>query len=344
MQFCILLTFLVTLCLLSICWAANGNNDFRSSCRFAHQYECADFFSSSQIKNNFFVYDEQNDDLSAARKVMDKYMEHVVSWESNFAVAGVGLDPSTLFTFDGHPLNYTTGDLYGSPHTFSAPSKESLHIALLALSLQGNEHAKTFTGGLENTMRMLSRKIKGYTQFNKNFPGFGCFTPWVTFDSTKGIIPLPDWASRVPALDNGEWFWSLYAVAHLLETKYSQQYPELTTQYKDFVQCQRDNVKTIFYRGQGQVSAVVQISDVSRSPSPELYSQEGSGLLDDPYEGETVTQMLYLFSSWENNEEREMLWEVKRKNLQAVNYTVSAELLLQNSDKNPNNVITVQRG
>jgi len=47
--------------------------------------------------------------------------------------------PQTGLTYDGHSINYQTGELMPPIHNFSAPSKESIHVALLALSLLGNE-------------------------------------------------------------------------------------------------------------------------------------------------------------------------------------------------------------
>ncbi len=49
-----------------------------------------------------------------------------------------------LQTYDGHPIDYTTGKVAGQPHLFSAASKESIHVALLALALDGNDRALTF--------------------------------------------------------------------------------------------------------------------------------------------------------------------------------------------------------
>ena len=81
--------------------------------------------------------------------------------------------------------------------------------------------------------------------------------------------------------------------------------------FRDFINCQIRNAKTIFYRGDGMVSAVVNILDIFSAPSDGNYEQ-GSGYLNDPYEGETMTQLLYLFADWKNEQERNMLWIQKR--------------------------------
>lgn len=48
--------------------------------------------------------------------------------EGQFAQPGVAYDSVSGYTYDGHPLDYDTGRLYGAPHLFSAPSKESIHL------------------------------------------------------------------------------------------------------------------------------------------------------------------------------------------------------------------------
>jgi hypothetical protein len=125
------------------------------SCRFAPNFSCDDFKSESKIH---------------------EYLDYVATWEGKFAVPGIGYDGKSGYTYDGHPLNYETGELYGEPHLFSAPSKESIHVALLALAIQGNEFALKFCGGRQSAIDTLTLKMDGYSQFNATFPGYGCFT------------------------------------------------------------------------------------------------------------------------------------------------------------------------
>ena len=96
----------------------------------------------------------------------------------------------------------------------------------------------------------------------------------------------------MPGLDNGEWFWSLYAVASALEAApQTPRIKQLAQRYRNIVNCQKANAKTIFYRGNGDVSAVVNILDAFAEPSADNYKEE-SGYLNDPYEGETMTQLM----------------------------------------------------
>jgi hypothetical protein len=123
------------------------------SCRFALEYVCDDFVSNPLN--------------------IDEYLNQVMKWEGNFAQPGVGYDSLSGYTYDGHPLNYSSGGLYGEPHLFSAPSKESIHVSILALAISGNKYALAFAGGLEKAISVLELKMKGYTDFNSAYPGFG---------------------------------------------------------------------------------------------------------------------------------------------------------------------------
>lgn len=183
--------------------------------------------------------------------------------------------------------------------------------------MSGNERALTFCGGRAEALRVLRLKMDGYERFNQTYPGFGCFTPWVGFDTAKGEFhPLDSWSHKVPGLDNGEWFWALYAVAEALHQAGEH---DLAARYDSYVACQKKFVKMIFYHGDGGVSDVVTIDDPKAEPYAGNYHHI-EGYLDDPYEGETMTQMLYLFSEWETDEERELLWSRKRPKLRSVQY------------------------
>jgi hypothetical protein len=140
-------------------------------------------------------------------------------------------------------------------------------------------------------------------------------------------------------LDNGEWYWSLYAVTIALENSNEV---ELARRYRGYVECQKQNAKRIFYRGNGDVSAVAYILDAFAAPSDDNY-KHADGYLNDPYEGETLTQILYLYSDWESEEEREMLWEKKRGLFQAANYTIPMDKALRSGLEATSDIhITVQ--
>ena len=137
-----------------------------SSCRFAKNYQCSDFNDKQKV---------------------DEYLDLVVTWEGQFAQPGVSYDPASGYSYDGHPIDYKTGELYGEPHMFSAPSKESIHVGLLALAVAGNEKALKFTGGFDAALKVLALKVAGYEQFDATYPGFGCFTVSSTLEDLLTI-------------------------------------------------------------------------------------------------------------------------------------------------------------
>jgi hypothetical protein len=66
----------------------------------------------------------------------------VAQWEGQFHSDGVGLNEAIAYTYDGHGIDFQTGGLADPLHAFSAPSKESPHLMMLARALEGNKHAQ----------------------------------------------------------------------------------------------------------------------------------------------------------------------------------------------------------
>ena len=79
---------------------------------------------------------------------------------------------------------------------------------LYAHAIQGSKEAAIFLSpkNLKNAPNMAASimkiKLETYLQFNKTYPGFGGFLPWMT-TSESPVTPTSDWVNRVPALDNG---------------------------------------------------------------------------------------------------------------------------------------------
>lgn len=79
----------------------------------------------------------------------------------------------------------------------------------------------------------------------------------------------------------------------------------------------------IFYAGNGAVCAVTDIKNQSLhvNDPQQSYACEGAGTLDDPYEGELFTWWLYFFGGI-SQEDKNLLWEVKRPQLVSVEYNM----------------------
>ncbi|KAF9470832.1 hypothetical protein BDN70DRAFT_939397 [Pholiota conissans] len=93
-------------------------------------------------------------------------------------------------TYDGTLIDPVNGihNVEGL-HTFSAASKESLHIMVLAHVIQGDARAARWIlaahGGGSDVeearglaINILKQKWNTYSAFNQTYPGFGGFLPW----------------------------------------------------------------------------------------------------------------------------------------------------------------------
>lgn len=294
--------------------AGIGSTLADQACRFAFSFSGEQLFSNITARQLFF----------------SQWAER----ETHF-MRTIGIDQATAMTYDGHRLDLAGGMPLGKPHMFSAASKESLHVGILAKTLEGTDPIiktnATFT--VSEALQILEKKVTSFESFNEKFPGFGGFFPWVSYDGNGSVTPTWDWHNRVPSLDNGELFWSAFAVSAVLsKPPYFPQYASLAARWTQVWQRMVKNAVKVFYAGNGNVRTVTNIQNETWPVDNNTYTGSPSWL-NDPYEGELFTVMLYLFSPDLNSTEKAQLWINKRVNLQAVNLTLPFS-------KN----ITVQRG
>ncbi|KYQ92213.1 hypothetical protein DLAC_07059 [Tieghemostelium lacteum] len=309
----ILLIFLV-----SIVVIVNG----QSQCRFAPTYKASDLYTNEYVAQAF--------------------VNDVLYWEGFFGGTNAsGINIATGYTYDGHGIDYTTGQLANPLHDFSAPSKESIHLGVIARALDGyspngnfdilqffhvnvsqTEEEKSYIRQTDdprwdNMITILYRKIQTYENWNRTFPGYGGFMPWVNVNDS-GIYPIAGyWSSNVPGLDNGEMIWGIYAVYNkLYELGF---YDDLAERYENYFKYLISTAKLVFYQTPGYITSVTTIKDIFAQPSPGNYQNTG-GYLDDPYEGELLTVFMDLFCEWNSTAERDQLWINKRAMLQNVQF------------------------
>ena len=281
------------------------------SCRFAHQY------TTQQLITN-----------ATARQ---EYLKNVMYWEGKFHQDGVGLNVASGLTYDGHGLNFTTGEIFGDPHLFSAASKECIHVALLAKILSGDSLAQLLisddpTVARNTVVKILTNKITSYEKFNRTYPGFGGFQPWFSVNNS-GMYLLKGWEDRIPALDNGELIWSITALIQALK---GQGLDDLLRRYQNYLDLLTKYITMIFYDGNGNVRAVTKIKDIYATPTPDNYKNEG-GFLNDPYEGE-LFQFYLIFFGGLSSDDIDLIWKRNIPNIVSIDY------------KTPAGNITVERG
>lgn len=291
-----------------------------TSCTFAHTYTCGTLVANAS---------------AVAALVLD-----VAAAERAFASPGVGIHAATGMTVNGAALDDATGAQAGPQQLFSAPSKESIHLGMLARAVAGHDAAVLFAGGTVGAaVDALALKMTALEGWVAARPGYGGFLPWFQILANDSLAPASDWASpaRVPALDNGEMAWSVLAVGVALSQSDAPGAHALSARFTAYFDRLAANAKAAFYAGAGRVASISVVVDPFAPFSPSNVIPDTSGLLLDPYEGETVTVLLDVAASFSTPTERELMWELKRPYMVAEQYTGPTPTLPQVN-------ITVQRG
>lgn len=274
------------------------------SCRFSPRYAIKDILKNpSSFANDIFY------------------------WEGHFHANNIGYNTKNGMTYDGTLLDPKTG-VATEKHPFSAASKESLQIMVYAHALAGDARAGLFLSprdpkqAPEKAAQILKTKLQTYLKFNATFPGYGGFLPWFLANETD-IQPTSDWVNRVPALDNGELIWAVYAAVDVLESSKDSEWRNLAKEWQKWLDYSAQNAARVFYNGTGRVCAVTDINNQSLAPNAkgQGYVCEGdaTNLIDDPYEGELFTWWLYFFGGL-NNADKDALWKAKRAKLVKAEY------------------------
>ncbi len=318
----------------------------QTSCRFA------DLFTIDDLVYN------RND-------AIHRFKMHMCLWEGQFGY-GVGYNHEIGITFDGHEIDYTTGDLHEHLHFFTAASKEAIHVNMLALYMMDNVYARQFfrNASQDDVVDILEKKIASYNDFHRRYPGFAGFLPWFASNGSQMNL-LKGWESRVPGLDNGQLIWSIKILIETLKTK---QLFNLAEKYQQRIDLITKTVIPVFYEAQrGGIrceSGIKDMFNVSQITNPNNYEAIDRCLLADPYEGIEIIEIhVYFFQSrlicfflgelmaffmdlyapWSlynyTMEERNRIWVSKRDRLVRDEYNTTVE-----SSNITQKQVTVQRG
>ncbi|CAF1493217.1 unnamed protein product, partial [Adineta steineri] len=286
---------------------------------------------------DLFTIDELVSDRNNA---IHRFKMHMCLWEGKFG-NGVGYNHEIGITYDGHKIDYTTGDLHENLQYWTAASKEALHINMLALYFMDNIYAQQFFGNASqnDVIQILERKIESYNDFHRRYPGFGGFLPWFAANGTAMNL-LGGWESKVPGLDNGQLIWSIKILIDVLKNK---NLFSLADKYERRLELMTLTAIPVFYEarrgGLRCESRILNLFNESQMTNPNNYETNGDCLLDDPYEGELMTYYMDLYAPWAfynyTMEERNRLWEYKRARLIRDEYNTGTDAPKQ---------VTVQRG
>ncbi|CAE7211853.1 unnamed protein product [Symbiodinium necroappetens] len=303
-------------------------------CRFAKEFEGVDWHSP-QTRADF--------------------MANVMYMERRFLgrAAKLAFDPDTGMTYDGVGLNNNTGDVqHGSLRTFSAPSKEALHLSLLALALQPIEEVPKQLATVlpllystEEALDILDKKAKTMEDFDAEFPGFGGFLPWFCSrginkaghcktreDPGARMTPLSGWERTLPGLDNGQLAFGTAAVVHVLERRAKQEgassrFAKIARRWNARLERMKASVVNLFYNGAGLVRMVSELDnitvDIAKNAS-NAHNENGLYLWD-AFEGEMIVLFMDIFGNWtkyanSGEEDKKLMWKIKAEHVEPVVY------------------------
>jgi hypothetical protein len=234
-----------------------------------------------------------------------RFLDQVVARERRFYQPGVAYDAGTGLTFDGHPIDRLTGQLVGKPRNWSAASKESLHIILLAKAIAGDATARALLTpdpahpelAVARAREVLRRKMDTYRRFDRRHPGFAGFLPWFKIERGE-MVPMDGWSDRVPGLDNGQLAWSLYMAEGVLREHGEV---ELADAYRDHMQRMADNVVKVFYDPAAQhFRGEAVLGRGARVPAARnrYATRPGGYHIEDGYEGLMLVHFADQMGSW----------------------------------------------
>ena len=150
---------------------------------------------------------------------------------------------------------------------FSASSKESLHLGILAKVMENNQHAHMIYS-VEDVIKIMAKKVETYEDFNTRYPGFGGWIPWVALNGSNKIEPTWDFKNRTPSLDNGQLFWASLALNAAWELNHRNLNASLRERWWN-ASCglMLKSMKRMFFNeSTGKIRAVADIQDITLAP------------------------------------------------------------------------------
>lgn len=134
-------------------------------------------FDRNSLRCNF-AQDFSTEEIVRNAVRREAFIDYVLNAEGKFHQPWIAYHPISGMTFDGHIIDPKTGELLaGGLHNFSSPAKDSQHLSLLALVLDGNSRAIKFFNSSMNglssiktiqlqAIQLLTLKINALEQWN----------------------------------------------------------------------------------------------------------------------------------------------------------------------------------
>lgn len=144
--------------------------------------------------------------------------ETLIPTEAKYFELGLGMDESTGLPFD-HIRYRLRSQIMTEVGNYTAASKLSLSIPFLLNIIQhkpGFGNLKGWTPGIAR--QKLLAVLKTLSKFNREYPDYHGFLPWVDIRPNGTIAPAN---TKIPSLDNGQLTWALAGVVSVFENSQS---------------------------------------------------------------------------------------------------------------------------
>jgi len=251
-----------------------------SHCRFATSYSADDLIGNEDTQN--------------------AYIASVLKWDGKFASPGAALTHTGL-TIDH--INLDANGVLTDKGWYTAPSKESLHMSMLALILDQTPLAYHWLADSQEeaesvAIGRLGQIIQAYEDFNEVCPACGGFIPWLPVSDDAGFGTVKKF--KMPSLDNGQMAWGMVSIVEALEGA-KERHAEaaaLQDRFQTHVNIMKGAVVTIFQNSKGKVASMAKAIDPQAEIEPSDYKMKGA--LQDPFEGELMLMFIHLMT--EGNE------------------------------------------
>jgi len=242
--------------------------------------------------------------LQTDEAVQNQYIASALRWDGKFAAPGAAVSTRGM-TRDHIALN-DDGSVKRIA-SYTAPSKENLHISMLAIVLDGEspvawnflidslpDGLSPEERGLEKTelkglaeaeaLRRLESIIGEYERWRETCPGCAGYMNWMWVDEQGWVEQPGDKVKGVPALDNGQMAWSLIAAAQVLEEK---GHAELAARFQVHIDGMAASAATLFVGAdKKRSSSSVNVKEKTKDVGSGQIAQKG--MLRDPFEGELM--------------------------------------------------------
>lgn len=247
--------------------------------------------------------------------VQDDFVKAALTWDGKFVRDYSGMT-SKANTRD-HITMTDEGNIR-SQAGYTAASKESLHMGMLALALDAGGADGTGLSKLAHhwlaptqeeadvvAIDRLTKIITSYEEWNAKCTGCGGFIPWLSVNDDEGFI-LPGEKFKIPALDNGQMAWGMISIIEALRVAQSRLEAQgvdvvgLMSRFEDHVELMKLTAPQAFLDPKkGRVySSVKPVSKdlAAGKTSPESSDfKKKKGKLADPFEGELMNFFIALF-------------------------------------------------